>query len=393
MELEQLNLEQIKTLAQQQNYPGISLFMPTHRAGQDTQQNPIRFKNLLREVERRLTEVESYKPRELEAFMQQAHALLDDSDFWQHQREGLAVFFAENDFHVYRLPFTVDEQVIVAQSYYIKPVLPLFTNNGHFYLLAFSQNDVRLFEGTRYTVGEVEIPDDVPQSLAEAMRFDDPEKQLQFHTGTAPASGDGGERAGMFYGHGAGEEERKIQIERYLNELDKGVRRVLGHEGTPLVLAGVDYLLPIYRKVSEYAHIMEDGITGNPEHLRPDELHAQAWPIVEPHFRQAMETVLNEYHALKANSDRATDNLNEIVAAAFYGRVDKLILSVDAQAWGVFDAETGRVMRHRQAQSSDDNLPLTDFAAVHTLNNSGTVYALAADEMPADVPALAVLRY
>ncbi|MDY0222574.1 MAG: hypothetical protein RBR67_15690 [Desulfobacterium sp.] len=33
----------------------ISLFMPTHRAGRETEQNPIRFKNLLREVEERLS--------------------------------------------------------------------------------------------------------------------------------------------------------------------------------------------------------------------------------------------------------------------------------------------------------------------------------------------------
>jgi hypothetical protein len=36
-------------------------------------------------------------------------------------------------------------------------LLSLFTGNGHFYILALSQNQVRLLEGTRYTVDEISI--------------------------------------------------------------------------------------------------------------------------------------------------------------------------------------------------------------------------------------------
>jgi len=32
----------------------VSLYMPTHRAGRETEQDPIRYKNLLREAEERL---------------------------------------------------------------------------------------------------------------------------------------------------------------------------------------------------------------------------------------------------------------------------------------------------------------------------------------------------
>jgi hypothetical protein len=49
--MENLTLDQIKGLAQQTQSPSISIFLPTHRAGQDTQQDPIRFKNLIREAE------------------------------------------------------------------------------------------------------------------------------------------------------------------------------------------------------------------------------------------------------------------------------------------------------------------------------------------------------
>lgn len=42
-----LALDELGALAAQDAAPCVSLFMPTHRAGEDTRQDPIRFKNLL----------------------------------------------------------------------------------------------------------------------------------------------------------------------------------------------------------------------------------------------------------------------------------------------------------------------------------------------------------
>jgi hypothetical protein len=378
-----LTLEELRLLAQRTQRPSLSIFLPTHRAGQNTDQDPIRFKNLLQEAERRLSD-EGMKPRELGKLFQPAWALLDDSFFWRHLYEGLAVYLAPDDFHTYRLPFRIEEQLVIARSYYVKPVLPLFTNNGHYYVLALSLNEVRLFEGTRDSVGQIDLPDGTPRSLDEALQFDDPEKQLQFRTPT-PAGA-------MFHGHGPGDEDRKERIERYLNRLDASLRPVFREQPAPLVLAGVDYLLPIYRQVSEYAHIVPDGILGNPETLRPEELHARAWPLVEPHFRREMGEVLGAYQQL-SNTEKATDQLEAIVAGAFHGRVDKLVLAADSQVWGTFEAETGRVTHFQAGQSREDDLPLLDFAAMETLAKGGTVYAITQSEMPVSASALAIFRY
>lgn len=389
--MENLTLDQIEGLAQQTQSPNISIFLPTHRAGQDTQQDPIRFKNLLREAELSLLD-RGMAPREVSALLQPAQSLLDEAHFWQYQRDGLAVFIAPDDFHYYRLPFRVEELLIIARFYYVKPILPLFTHNGHYYILAISQDEVRLFEGTRHSVGQIDLPEGTPQSLDEALQFDDPEKQLQFHSGTSPSTAQGGIRAGMFHGHGGSEEEQKERIERYLNLVDSGLREIFKEQQAPLVMAGVDYLLPIYHKVSEYGHIMKEGITGSPEHLRAEELQEQAWPIVEPYFRQEVEQVVEQYQQL-AVTGKATDNLEEIVAAAFYGRVDKLLLAVETQIWGIFDPDAGQVIHHQAEQSQEDDLELLDFAAMQTLQKNGSVYVLSEEEMPINAPAIAVLRY
>jgi hypothetical protein len=228
--MKNLTLDQIKELAQQTASPSISIFLPTHRAGRETQQDPIRFKNLLRDAEKQLLDG-GMGPREAGALLQSAHALLDDSNFWNHQHEGLAVFMASDDFHSYPLPFSVEELLVVAQSYYVKPILPLFTNNGHYYILAISLNEVRLFEGTRYGVGQMALPDGIPANMEEALRLDGPQKSLQMHSG-----GEGG----MFHGQGPGDEQQKVWIEQYLNLVDTSLKEIFREQNAPLVLAGVD---------------------------------------------------------------------------------------------------------------------------------------------------------
>jgi hypothetical protein len=196
----------------------------------------------------------------------------------------------------------------------------------------------------------------------------------------------------LFHGQGPGDEKQKVWIDKYLNLVDVGLKEIFRQQQAPLILAGVDYLLSIYRRVSEYANIMQEGITGSPEHLRPEELQEKAWPIVEAYFLLEMEKIVEKYQQL-AGTDKATYDIEQIVAAAFYGRVDKLLLSVNAQMWGIFNPDTGKVTLDSQGKSNQDNLELLDLVATKTLQNGGTVYALDQEEMPTDSPIAAVFSY
>ncbi len=387
--MQTLNLEQLNLLAKHQNPHSISIYMPTHRVGRDTQQDPIRLKNLLREAEQALEDNDLGK-RDIEATLKPAYDLLDDMLLWKRQYDGLALFISDGELHYYRLPFRPDETCIVASTYFLKPLLPLFTGNGHFYILAVSQNELRLFEGTRHSVGQIDLPDDVPGNMDEALQYDDPEKELQFHTGTTGTHGS--LRDGMFHGHGAGDEVEKTRIERYLNIVDKKLEKFLSDKSAPLVLAGVDYMLSMYHQVSDYRHLMEDGVEGNAEHLHAEELRRRAWPIVEPYFGAELDRIFDQYRELRT-AEKATSDIEKIVPAAHYGRVDKLVVAVDSTLWGTFDSETGSVELHADHTAGDGTIPLTDFAAMQTLQNSGAVYALPKDEMPDGAVAVAVMRY
>ncbi|MBC7076734.1 MAG: hypothetical protein H5T92_00240 [Synergistales bacterium] len=265
-----LTLDELKALVGQNIGACASLFMPTHRTGAETRQDPIRFKNLLGQAEEGLRALGLRSPQARE-LLEPARKLLVDSAFWWHQSDGLAVFAAANLFRFYRLPLDFAELVVVGERCHVKPLLPLFMGDGHFFVLALSQNQIRLLEGTRYSVDEIDL-EGVPTSLVEALG-EDREKQLQFHTRTG-ASGTG-RRAAGFHGHDPAD-EAKDRILRYFRQVNDGLSQVLKDERAPLVLAGVDYLLPLYREANTYPHLSEQGITGNPEALTPAELHGRA---------------------------------------------------------------------------------------------------------------------
>jgi hypothetical protein len=126
--------------------------------------------------------------------------------------------------------------------------------------------------------------------------------------------------------------------------------------------------------------------------LKPQELHDQAWPIVEPYFAKAQQEAIERYNLYDgSNPERASKTIEEIVSAAAYGRADTLFVAVDTEQWGTFNYETSKVELHPAPQPGDEDL--LDLAAIQTLMHGGTVYALPADQVPEGAPMTAIFRY
>ncbi len=385
--MDTLSKRELEVLTEVPEGPCVSLFLPTHRAGTQIQQDPIRLKNLLGEARESLVETKGLRTTEADEILEPAQDLLSDAVFWRYQGDGLALFLSRDTFRYYRLPLSFEELAVVADRYHLKPLLPLLSDDGLFYILALSQNEVRLLSASRRNVDEVELGEDVPESLADALKFDDPEKQLQFHTGTS--GGGGGGRSAVFHGHGA-DDDSKDDILRYFRQIDRGLGDVLKEREAPLVLAGVDYLLPIYREASTYPALLDGGVTGNPEESSAEELHERAWEIVEPRFREGRREALALYGQLAGTGSASTDP-REIVPAAYYGRIGTLLAASGARRWGAFDPATGEVDLHDEPESGDGDL--LDFAAIQTILNGGAVYVTDPEEMPEGAEVACLFRY
>ncbi len=389
--MDTLSKGSLRILLETQNVPCISLFMPTDRTGVEKQQDQLRIRRLIREVESLVTGKEQLRAAQVEDLLEPLRLLVEDEQFWLHTSDGLAIFRSPEVFRSYRLSARFKEQVIVGRHFYLKPLLPLLTDDGRFYLLALSQNAVRLLECTHYSVNEAELPEQVPTSLAEALKYDQPENELQSHSSASVGTmGKGGRHPAVFHGQGIGIDETKENILRYFQQINRGLHALLRDETTPLALAGVEYLFPLYHEANTYPYLLEQGVAGNPDKLKAETLREKAWAILEPYVLRAQQEAAAQYENY-ADTERTSSNSSEIVPATYYGRVESLFVAIDQEQWGTFDPATNTLLIHQQAEPGDEDL--LDLAATQTLLHGGAVYAVEQAQMPGEALLAAVFRY
>lgn len=386
---EVMTADDLHELLRNSRTPCVSLLLSTTR-GVRLQDNK-HWKNLVREAEE-LLRAEGMRPSEVKELLRPAHELLDDVPFWADARSGLAAFLSPEMARIYRLPIALPNEAVVADHFQIKPLLPLVGEGDRFYVLALSQKSVRLFRGSRDSLDEMSLEGVAPTSKDEAVQSDWEPEMRNFHSHPARA-GQAGARETIFHGQGAGntsaEEGRLLEFAQRVND---GVRRLLMHEQAPLVLAGVDYLLAIYRKANTYPHLLDEQIAASPAQLdaraHVRELHDRAWPVVETHFRKTQKSISALYQQL-AGTGRTANDMSQIAAASCQGQIQYLFVPLDQQCWGRFDERQQKAEVHEQAKRGDEDL--LNFAAVQTLSHKGTAYAVRAEELPAR-PVAAIFR-
>ena len=357
-----LNPADLKSLIAQQWKWCVSLYMPTHRAAEERQQNSLRFKNLLAEAEVKLLANGLRRPK-LQKLMQPAEELLGDKEFWQHQSDGLAIFLTNDFSKKYRLPLEFEEMLLISKNFHTKPLVPLLNRVEKFYLLALSLSGIRLFLGTGDTIHEIML--DIPASMRGL------EQSRNLHR---QASVD------------------KENILHFFQSVNQRLGELLEDKNIPMILAGIDYLPPIYREACTYDNILEDSIIGNPDRETLKNLHERAFQIVAPIFEKHQKKAGEKFAKLSdQQSALATTDLRATVKAAKFGQVETLFLPLNEQKWGHYDPENNEVTL--EANASSENEDLFDFAAEQTILNSGQVFTVPREQLPGNKDLAAILRY
>jgi hypothetical protein len=298
----------------------------------------------------------------------------------------LAIFLTWDTFYHYQLPLTVAEVVVVGPRFHLKPLLPLQMEEELFYLLALSQNAVQLYQGTSHGLTELAL-ENAPKNLAETLQYDEFERQLQYHS---TASGGRGHLSAVFHGHSATGIEIDQELERYCRQIDQGVSSLLKEENAPLVIACVESLFSVYRTINHYPYLYEQVLAGNADRQSPQELHHQAWQLLQPYRQAKLAAAIARYDELGARR-RAAHQLEEILPAAFRGQVEQLFVAVDQQRWGRFDPDKAVVAYCEAAEAGADEL--LDLAAYQTLRHGGAVYAVESARVPERKGIAAIFRY
>lgn len=358
--------------------PCISIYLPTHRKHPDWKQDPVRFRSLLSDAEALLGKGGARDPK---AVTEPLRTMLDQP-YWEHALDGLAVFLSGGSVIGYRLPMPVPERVVVADTYYTKPLLRFLHANRRYYVLSVSQNDVTLYQGSSFGAESVELSG-VPASLRDALGAPIHDRMMTTYGGAAGAS--------TIQARGPGREEGKEELLKYFRAVDKGLREFLRGETAPLLLASVGYSHPIYREANTYPNLLPNGIEGNFERSNGERIHAAAWPIVTARFDSEIAAWRDRYGAA-AGTGLASDRLEEIAAASVGGRVRCLFAEEGATIWGMLDRANGDVVLHDR-QLHDRDGELVDDVAEEAFARGAEVYLLPRERMPSPSPIAALYRF
>jgi hypothetical protein len=375
--MDHITREDIADLIEGGAPPCVSIYLPMERRGPETRQNPLVLKVAIGEVHSLLLDAGMRRP-DADAYLEPAARLVEDSDFWQHQEDGLAVLMDRRGLRSFRLPTSFERRIAVTDRFQIKPLLPILSTDGEFYVLALSHNEVRLLRGSRWRVSELELTD-VPTSLKDALWYRDPETALQGHATSAGAT------TLAFHGHGMGKESSDEELRAFFRQVDDGIGSIITGNA-PVVLSGVGYLLPLYRDVTDLK-IAEGGVEGNPEELSAQELHDEAWPLVADLFDERRRLAQDRFES--SAPDGTAWKVTDAVTAAAEGRVETLFVPADQERWGTFDPSTLEVHVDGDEHSDD----LYDVAAAVTLGHGGDVFVVDSGEIPGSGEVAAVLRF
>jgi len=380
-----LTIESLAELTAVQQPPCLSLYQPTHRHHPGNQQDPIRFRNLVKALETSLRQ--KYPAVETRHFLEPFEALAQEHSFWNQTLDGLAVLGGPGLFQVFRLQRPVAELAVVADSFHTKPLRRFLQSVGHYQVLGLSLKKIQLYEGNRDTLDEIDPAPGVPRTITEALgdKLTEPHSTVASHGGVGQAS------TPMHHGHGGKKDEADGDAERFFRAVD---RAVIEHHsqpsGLPLILAALPEHHDLFRRISHNPFLIAEGLAINPDVLPIDKLRERAWQVVEPQY-QARLAELNEEFEHARSKGLGNDDLAQVAQAATAGRVATLLIEDDRQIAGRLDGASGRVevadLSHPQVDDVLDDLG----ELVEKMG--GRVLVMPAEQMPGRTGLAATYRY
>lgn len=312
-------------------------------------------------------EIESSIERHLGYWGQEESEL---SDFWQNQSGGLAVFVDESSARIVQVPKAFTPNAFLSSRWYLTPLMELAANADCFWVLSLSLNEVSLFRGSRLGFREVGFGEG-------SHSFEDSATALHRSSGDDPELIDA--------------RPDKENLKHWFEEIDGLLQPVLGNDTSPLLLAGVDYYLPLFREVCHYPHLSQSVLSGNPEHLEKATLHEKAAEILSPEFEDSRKRELMRIRTL-AGGDLVESELAGVLAAAWEGRVGALVAPSDGICWGRYDFSAPNTVTRLELHDPN-GMDLYQLAAERVLQMGGEVFYLESARMPLGRLICAELRY
>lgn len=286
----------LRELRTRENYPSVSILMPTHRAHPENQQDPIRLKNLITEARDRLTEEVGKRPAW--PALDRLEAIASEID-WRANEAGLAVY-ANDDFQAwYRLPFPVEARVSVDRAFDTREIFYALHRMPRYRVIALAEEPTRLFEGSGTDLEEVRdgvFPLERRGAPGATRRPDAPQMR--------------------------GSNVREAHLDEFYTEVSRGLNDIASSDRLPLVVMGVREAISHFNAASEGRDMVAE-VEGNFDDAGAAEIASIAWPRFSEWLDSQRQAVLDEIGAAKGGN-RFAPGLDEAWATAREGRGAKL---------------------------------------------------------------------
>lgn len=382
-----LTTAQVRSFLTPPTPPCVSIYMPTHRTEPGRRQDPIRYRNLLRTAGESLRQ--KYPGSQVNPLMGKFDEFARDEGFWSQTLDGLAVLGSAEGVEYFRLPRTMPEVAIVADSFHVKPLLRYTQSADRYQVLSLTQTQAAMCEGNRYGLEPMILPDEFPDSMGEALGT----QLTQEYRGVAegPRSPSRSGAATTYYGIGSRKDSENVDVGRYFQVVDDYViKHVSNPSELPLVLVSLPENESEFRKRSQNRFLLPDGVRTDPGSLDANAMRAEVWKVVEPRYHERLDRLSNDF-GTALSRQMATKILGEAAKAVVESRVGLLMVDADKRVPGKCDPTTGNIQFDKLQNPDVDDL-LDDLAEM-TLKNGGEVIVVPPDRMPSDTGLAAIYRF
>jgi hypothetical protein len=296
-------------------------------------------------------------------FLNPVRELLDSEKTWGR---GVVLYRSADLFQHFQVDHLSEDFVTVGERFELRPLLSLMARDQEVYVLALSQKHTRLLRFANRRAEEVPLPERTPRSLQDWMQTSTPDHVMENRATAGPGSGSS---KGVMFGTNSDDDREPEYLSHFFKAVDKGVHEVLKNGSAPLILAGVEFELPLYRRENSYTHLVEQAIHGAPDGMGHGELEKRVLELTDTRFSAPLQKILNEFEGYR-NKSHVMFSPHQVLQASKEGRVRTLLIHGNAP------------------QDEKFNI-----AAIETLNHKGEAYEVPPGEMPEGAAIAAVLRY
>ncbi|MCK9516502.1 MAG: hypothetical protein WCZ18_08495 [Ottowia sp.] len=348
----------------------VSIYLKTTPVTREIQAARIELGNRLREAQSQL-QAGGLDKRRLAALSEQIDDLIADDEFWRLQANSLAVFATPDSLRTYRLANELTTMVQVADRFHLKPLLRAVTFPHAAFILALSENAVRLLE----------MHADLPPAVV---------KVPGMPTDGASALGRSTLNERGLHRRMEGSEGQNVRLRQFARLVDAALRPVLAGRETPLILAATGRVAPLFAELNSYPHLLPETIADSPDRATEAELAQRARPILDRHYAQQLQAI-HALHDKRTGEHRTTSDLSDAARAATFGAIDTLLADIDSMVPGFVDEQTGAItlVQKDDAKAYD----IVDEIVGRAFGSGARVLGVRRQDIPGHRDLAAILRH